>query len=111
MTKLLSSSDLQLLDKNELLQIIGELQHEISMLRNQPETGLTPEESICISQLKYLNHIAQNTELTMEEAKKFDIFHKNLRLARGQVVEVKDDKKKKPQLSLTELMEIASAKD
>jgi hypothetical protein len=106
MTAILLNSDLDKLDKTELIEMIQDLQLEVSILRNPPTEGVSPEESLCVSQLRFLNHIAQNGELSLEEAKKFEIFHKNLRLARGQVVEV--TKKKAPTLTVDQLLELAN---
>ena len=94
-------------NSDELKKIIKALQEEILLLRQQipSPNAISPEEQICIQQLRILEDKSYQGELDFEDAKKFEIYHKNLRMARGQVVEVKD--KKTPKLSAAKLMEIA----
>jgi hypothetical protein len=73
---------------------IDELKREIYSLRKTlEEYGITKEEVspiseiefICISQIERLGKIAQIMVLEEEEVKKLDLFHKNLRMARGEM--------------------------
>jgi hypothetical protein len=51
---------------------------------------VSTEELICIEQIELLRSKSLGRELTLEEAKKLDLFVKNLRLAREQATQVID---------------------
>jgi hypothetical protein len=70
---------------------------------------VSTEEQICIDQIRLLNEKSRNDELDFEDAKKFEIYHKNLRLARGLTVDGGDSRKKPPRkLSTAQLIDLAS---
>ncbi len=74
-------------EKNEHLEQL--------LLNNTSSLGLqavTPEESICMQQIRILESKSQIRELTPEETRKFDIFVKNLKLIReGNTLTVKSE--------------------
>lgn len=108
MINLLSNSDLEELNKTELIAAIQNLRIELDILRNAPKaSALSNEELICLQQIKMLTEKSFERELDMEEAKKFEIFHKNLRMARGQVIDATDKKKVDKKLTTARLLEIA----
>lgn len=69
---------------------------------------LSNEEIICIKQLEKLKMKAQNSELTLEEVKKFDLLNKNLKLIRGENTSLQG-KGKNPakNISTSKLIELA----
>ena len=67
--------------KNEVIKY-KVLLHEIDSEAN-PDI-VSDEEVICIEQISRLRKTSNKRPLTTDEAKKFDIYHKNLKLARGQ---------------------------
>lgn len=88
----------------ELSHDIIELQKEVLRLRKivesyglEEEMHITNIEYICQKELDNLKHQAMVGGLTSDQAKVFDLLHKNLRMARGHV-----DKKEVPTKSLTE---------
>jgi len=109
MKKLPSNSDiLESGNIDELLEYIKGLHQELAILRSQTtSSAVSSEEQICLQQLRLLEEKSAICELDFEEAKKFEIFHKNLRLARGQVVDVTDKKKANQKLSTVDLLKIA----
>lgn len=93
---------------DQLIVLAKKLKQENELLRAQPtSSAVSSEEQICLQQLRLLEEKSAICELDFEEAKKFEIFHKNLRLARGQVVDATDKKKSNQQLSTVELLKIA----
>lgn len=97
--------DLQVKAKEiELSHDIIELQKEVLSLRKtleaygiEEEMHITNVEYICLKELDNLKHYAMNGGLTSDQAKVFDLLHKNLRMARGNV-----DKKEPPGKAMTE---------
>lgn len=94
----------------ELSHDIIELQKEVLRLRKviesyglEDEMHLTNIEYICQKELDNLKHIAMVGGLTHDQAKVFDLLHKNLRMARGHI-----DKKEIPgkQMSEGELLKL-----
>jgi uncharacterized protein (DUF1800 family) len=71
-----------------------ELKAQLAALRQNklPKTSgkVSTEELICIEQIELLRAKSLGRELTLEEAKKLDLFVKNLRLAREQATQVID---------------------
>lgn len=51
--------------------------------------GITDEEIICVQQIAKLRAEASERDLSKDEVQKFDILHKNLKLARGEDTRVK----------------------
>lgn len=105
----LNSDDIEMYGTvDELLTLIKNLKQEIFVLRSQTtSSAVSSEERICVQQLLILEDKSSVCELDFEEAKKFEIFHKNLRLARGQVIDVTDKKKANQKLGTAELLKIA----
>lgn len=69
---------------------------------------ISDEEYICTAQIKKLRESSDVESFTGEEAKIFDILHKNLKLARG---EVTLDGKRKKKLPASELLKIVDGKE
>jgi hypothetical protein len=97
------NSDLQDLSKEDLINLVQELQLELMSKRAGPVSN---DEQICLQQIKLLTEKSYERELDLDETKRFEIFSKNLRAIRGQVV---DGSKKgpKPIMSTAKLLEIA----
>jgi len=70
-------------DENEKLKLL---------LRNglTNSDGFSDEEAICVVQLRVLKELSAIRDLTLDEVKKFDLFVKNLRAIRGEVVVVQN---------------------
>jgi len=76
------------------------------------DNGLTEEdihisdaEAICMQQIERLKEMSASRPFSETDAKIFDILHRNLRLARGNVVE-KDNRRKTKALTVKELNDI-----
>lgn len=67
--------------------------------------SISDVEAICIDQLKKLKEVSLSGKFTETDAKILDILYKNLRMARGLVVEKQNDKKAK-KASTEELFKI-----
>jgi len=67
---------------------------------------VSDEEAICVEQIRRLKEVSEDRELSTDEAKKLDILHKNLKLARGEDLRVKSANKVK-KLSSADLTNIA----
>lgn len=67
--------------------------------------SISDVEAICIDQIRKLKDIATNGMLTETDTKILDILYKNLRMARGIVVDKQTDKKAK-KVSTEELFKI-----
>lgn len=102
------------LDPAEILKQYNKLKIEYNKLELiVRENGLSDEvskisdtEAICIDQIKRLKEKSLLHDFVEADAKVLDLLHKNLRMARGQVIE-KDNNKKTKGLSNEELLEIA----
>jgi hypothetical protein len=71
-----------------------------------PVSLITDEELICLEQIKKLKDQSKNRELTLDEVKKLDLLHKNLKLIREKdIVDLPVNKKKS--LSNERLLAIA----
>lgn len=94
-------------EKAEAIQLVDdvvELQKEVLRLRKtlesygiEEEMHITNIEYICQKELDNLKVMTMVGGLTSDQAKVFDILHKNLRMARGNI-----DKKEPPGKSLSE---------
>ena len=74
--------------KNEVERLKNEL-IKYKILLNEIDSEANPdivsdEEAICVEQIHRLKDSSSKRQLTTDEAKKLDILHKNLKLARGQ---------------------------
>ena len=103
MSKILSIEDLrkEFLAKKDSPEFIDKLQlrlEELVVENNRLKEELlskgsifskevTPEQIICIEQIKILQQQSKNRELALDEVKKFDILNKSLRLIRNQATE------------------------
>lgn len=67
------------------------LEHLLTSLsQGETVTQVTPEEMICIEQIQILKSKSSQRELSLEEAKRLDIFVKNLKVIRGDSSQVID---------------------
>ena len=92
---------------------ITRLKNEISKYRillNEVDNEANPnfisdEEIICVEQIRKLKEDSATRVLSTDEAKKLDIFHKNLKLARGEGTRVgsKASTKKMSSLDLEQI--------
>jgi len=94
----LENNNDNILDAEHQFEIIA-LQNEIERLTNElikyrillkeidseanPDI-VSDEEAICVEQIHKLKEESSKRTLTSDEAKRLDIFHKNLKLARGE---------------------------
>lgn len=107
----------KVLEENQKLK--EEIQHlklllsgAVPVISNLEPTKLDDEELICIMQIQRLKDLAQKRELTLDEVKKLDLLHKNLKLARGEnTVVVGKNKKDIKDVSEAKLIEIAAVKE
>lgn len=82
------------------------------MQSNVEQVIIQDEEMICMMQIQRLRDLAQKRELTLDEVKKLDLLHKNLKLSRGEnTVVVGKNKKDLNQYSEAQLVQIAAAKE
>lgn len=94
-------------ERDELRKIVGNMDITVFSNNNKPDLNVTDEESICRIQLKILNQISLNRELTLEETKKVSEYSKILNMLQ--------DKPKKIEISSVEkldtetLLKIANA--
>ena len=73
------------------LEILREKLETLSTQQNNSEAlnkdkgifDITDEETVCLTQLALLRNLSLNRELTTEEAKKFEIFHKVINTIRN----------------------------
>ena len=102
----------QIQKKDEEITHLKQLLMSYSPLVGQAESiVLTNEEIIAVKQIERLNKASLDRELTLDEAKRLDIYVKILRLVRGQSTTINGDKKDLPKdLSPGKLIEIASRK-
>lgn len=71
-------------ENTDLKKQVEELKHQLA----QKVLGhITPEELVCIEQIKILQNRSAQRELSLEEVKKLDLLIKNLRLIREQSTE------------------------
>ena len=78
--------------RNEIEKLKNEV-IKYKILLNEIDSDANPnivsdEEAICVEQIHKLKENYTKRELSTDEAKKLDIFHKNLKLARGQGIRV-----------------------
>lgn len=75
-----------IIDKYEkqILFLIEKNKHLEKMLINKNNfvTEIQPEEIICLQQIKRLEHMSNERQLTLEEVKRLDLLVKNLKLIR-----------------------------
>jgi hypothetical protein len=105
----ITNSEFAAFSRLELEMKIRILMEENALLREQIPTNnaVSTEEQICLDQLRLLRQKSDNhEEFTLDETKKFELFHKNLRLARGQVFDAEKGNKQK-KLTNEELLQIA----
>lgn len=70
--------------EDQIKKITGELVTLKALTGSvNPENGLSDEETVCITQIALLKNISDNAELTLEEAKKFELYTKSLREIRA----------------------------
>ena len=96
--------------KNEIEKLKNEV-IKYKILLNEIDSDANPdivsdEEAICVEQIHKLKESSSKRELSTDEAKKLDILHKNLKLARGQGTRV-GTKNQAGKLSATDLAKIA----
>ncbi len=111
-------SDTSLVQENqqlrlELKEARQELEH-VRMLLNKLDIAnivrpLSDEEEIASIQLQKLKTQSRERQLTLEELKMFDLLVKNLRLAQGEVTEIKGNKSMTGRPK-TDLLKIAATK-
>lgn len=96
---------------NKLKDMNSSLERSVQLLPKEPSgivqfpsLSLSDEEEICISQLKILNDISKRGQLTLEEAKKVEIYTKILMGLRCKGKDVEGSFKK---VSTEELLKIA----
>jgi hypothetical protein len=103
----------QLTQENE--QLKAELSHLKNLLNAIPKGNLlsaqplTEEELICLEQITRLKNSSEQRELTLDEVKKLDLLHKNLKIIRDNaIIDVKPAKQKA--LSNEKLLAIVAKK-
>ena len=96
-------------------QLKAENTHLKQLLSSIPKGGtinnfpISEEELICIEQISKLKDSSEKRELTLDEIKKLDLLHKNLKMIRDNVViDVKPSKQKS--LSSDKLLSIIAKK-
>jgi hypothetical protein len=67
---------------------------------------ITDEEVICVREISKLKKITEERDLSTDEVKKFDMLHKNLKLARGETSRI-GSKSKVSKMSQEELERLA----
>lgn len=84
------------------------LKNELSLYKdNKTEIIIkSAEEQVCELEIMRLRNIAQNGPLDLEETKQFDLYVKNLYLAKGKPNTLENGKKKKKKLSEAELIQL-----
>jgi len=97
---------------NKELKILREENAQLKLMLKEKlevenQRKVTPEEAICVTQIRFIYETSQDRELTLEEVKKLDLFVKNLKMIRGEIIEL-PKKNKVDGLSSTKLIEIAS---
>lgn len=77
-------------ENNFLKQKLGQLERMLVELeqRKMSFNNMQDEELICIEQIQVLKQKSSTRELSLDEAKRLDLFIKNLRLIREQSTEV-----------------------
>jgi hypothetical protein len=89
----------QLIEKNQNI-----VKENVRLKRTLQEYGIeeisdmTDVEIICIQEIKKLKELSEFSSLTQDDAKTLDILHKNLRMARGEIVK-KEPKGNKASIS------------
>jgi hypothetical protein len=84
-----------------LRQKNSQLEHLINQKTPQLVSELTPEEIICLQQIRRLENSSTSRELTLEEVKRLDLLVKNLKLIREEstiVVNNRSDNLKESEL-------------
>ena len=84
LSKKLKRSEAELEILREKLEVLSSQMNNQEVL--QKEEGIfdiTDEETVCLTQLALLRNLALTRELTTEEAKKFEIFHKVINTIRN----------------------------
>lgn len=91
--------DIMLVNEDFKSQIVTDLENENKNLKKQIEElkqqlvdsmfkkEITPEEMVCIEQIKVLQSRSNQRELSLDEVKKLDLLVKNLRLIREKSTE------------------------
>lgn len=101
---------------NEVARLKDENTHLKSLLTgsipviNTHVIKLPDEEMICLEQIKKLKDVASIRELSLDEVKKLDLLHKNLKMSREGSQDLPKTFKKK-EYSNAQLIEIASKKE
>lgn len=98
-------------ENKALLQKIANLEQVIKDLQTTTDFGLSvsPEELICISQIKILEGMSNSRELTLDEVKKLDLLIKNHRLIKNKSTENLNPQYR--DVSEAELVAIATKKE
>ncbi len=98
--------------------VILELQKKIEILERKEQKlnhveviSRSAEQDLCEIELKRLRDIALDRSLTLEEAKRMDLYVKNLYIAKGKPADIETTGKKQKELSEAELIQIALLKE
>tara|TARA_R110000868_G_scaffold66014_7_gene197020 strand:+ start:519 stop:947 length:429 start_codon:yes stop_codon:yes gene_type:complete len=85
----------ELKDKNQSLElVVSSLPTKPSNVVEFPSLHISAEEEVCLKQLEYLRGASNNRELTLEEARKLEVYAKILLQIRSNIKDV-DTKFKK----------------
>ncbi len=111
---------------NAQFELINQLKQEIELVKQENDhlkqllssvpkgaiihsNPMDDEELICIEQIKKLKEQSRNRELTLDEVKKLDLLHKNLKIKRdNSIIDIKPTKQKS--LSSDKLLAIVAKK-
>lgn len=77
--------------KEKLEAMSNQISNESALNKEMGIFDITDEETVCLTQLALIRGLAMNRELTTEEAKKFEIFHKVLNNIRNRKPSEKND--------------------
>lgn len=96
--------------RNEVERLTNEV-IKYKILLKEVDSDVNPdivsdEEALCVEQIRKLKEQSAKRPLTTDEAKRLDIFHKNLKLARGEGSRV-GSRNKATKLSQEELEKLA----
>lgn len=87
------------------------LQSSLPVLKTEPveKIRIQDEEMICLMQIQKLKESSMARTLTLEEVKKLDLLHKNLKLARGENTVIVNKARDVQETPERELIEIAAS--
>jgi hypothetical protein len=104
LNKKLKRAEAELDILREKLETISVQQNNDSALKKEDGIfDITDEETVCLTQLALLRNLSLQRELTTEEAKKFEIFHKVINTIRNRKP---DNKTSLSELSTDELVKL-----